>query len=125
MPAAEEAAVGRQRRRMRRLQHAMAAGVDDLALLLRIGAPEHEHQAFAFAVEHVHHVVGEALPAPPLVRAGLALFHGSRGPDAGYRDRSRSPCRCSAATAAPARPAAPRSSGHGPGHGRDTGPGRG
>ncbi|KAG0935813.1 hypothetical protein G6F31_015851 [Rhizopus arrhizus] len=76
MPAAEEAAVGRQRRRMRRLQHAMAAGVDDLALLLRIGAPEHEHQAFAFAVEHVHHVVGEALPAPPLVRAGLALFHG-------------------------------------------------
>src|SRR5690606_8198636 len=51
MPATQEAAMRRQGRRMRRLQHQMALPVDQPALLLRVAAPEQEHQPFALAVQ--------------------------------------------------------------------------
>ena len=76
MRAAHEAAMRRQRRGMRRLQHAMPAGVDHLALGLRVAAPEQEHQTFLFAIQHIDDVIGETFPALALMRAGAAVFHG-------------------------------------------------
>src|SRR3546814_3164644 len=74
MPAAEEAAMRGQRRGMRGLQHPVPARVDHRALLLRVGAPEQEHQALALAVERLDDMVGEAFPALALVRAGAAFL---------------------------------------------------
>ena len=65
----------RQRRRVRRAQHAMAARVDDLALGLCVGAPQQEHQVLALRGQGLDDVVGEAFPALALVRAGAALLH--------------------------------------------------
>src|SRR5690606_38732231 len=79
MAAAEESAVCRQRRGMRRPEYTVAAGIDDLALLLRIAAPQQEHQSLALAVEHIHHMVGEAFPATALMGSGLALFYRQHG----------------------------------------------
>src|SRR5687768_12059160 len=53
MPAADEAAVCGQGRRVRRLQHEVAARVDELAFRLRVRAPQHEHEPVALAVEAV------------------------------------------------------------------------
>src|SRR3546814_1636635 len=78
MPAAEEAAMRGQRRGMRGLQHPVPARVDHRALLLRVGAPEQEHQALALAVERLDDMVGEAFPALALVRAGAAFLDRER-----------------------------------------------
>ena len=43
MVVAEEAAVGRQRRRVRAREHQMAVAVDESALALRVGTPQNEH----------------------------------------------------------------------------------
>src|SRR6185312_10612040 len=50
MPAAQEAAMRRERRGVRGLEDAMAAGVDQLALGLRVAAPQQEDQAIASTV---------------------------------------------------------------------------
>src|SRR5215831_12994820 len=76
MPAAEEAAVGRQWRGMRRPQHAMTLGIDQAALALGRAAPQQEDQPLALAVEAVDDCIGEALPALAMVRAGLAALDG-------------------------------------------------
>src|SRR3546814_3735737 len=62
MPAPEKAVMGGQRRRMRRLQHQMAAGIDFCRLLLRMAAPQHEHGRRMAAVHLGHHRIGERLP---------------------------------------------------------------
>src|SRR4029453_14265724 len=43
MPTTEEPAMRGQRRRMRRFQHEVARGIDNGRFLLRVAAPEHEH----------------------------------------------------------------------------------
>src|SRR6185437_826539 len=74
MRSAEEAAVGRQRRRMHGIQHAVPARVDQLALALRVRAPQQEYQAFALAVERVDGCIGETLPTPVRMRAGVPFL---------------------------------------------------
>ena len=52
----------------------MPARVDDLALGLRVAAPEQKDQPFALAVEDIDHMVGEAFPAAALVATGLSFL---------------------------------------------------
>jgi hypothetical protein len=79
MSAADEAAMRRQRRGMRRAQHAMAVAVDHLALGLRVAAPQQEDKAFAFAIQRVHHMVGEPLPALACMGTGAAFLDREHG----------------------------------------------
>src|SRR5713226_4386802 len=78
MPATEESAMRRERRRMRTFQHQVFPGVDKRTLFLRVAPPEHKHQALAFAVEHVDDCVRELLPALVLMAPGFPGFHGER-----------------------------------------------
>src|SRR3546814_6018899 len=55
--------LGGQRRGVRGLEHPVPLAVDHRALLLRVAAPEQEHQALALAVEGPDDMVGEAFPA--------------------------------------------------------------
>ena len=79
MAATEEAAVGGERRGMRRSEHQMAGAVDNRALFLRMAAPQHEYQVFASFVEHGNHVVGEGFPAQRGVGMRLSGAHGEHG----------------------------------------------
>ena len=74
MPAAEEAAVRRQRRGVRRLEHEVPRLVDELRLLLRVAAPQHEHDRLFLGIHLADDPVGEALPPALAVRRGLAHF---------------------------------------------------
>src|SRR5690606_14748572 len=62
MAAPEKAAVRRQRRRVRRGQHAVALTVDQASFLLRVAAPQHEHHALALTVDVVDGLIGELFP---------------------------------------------------------------
>src|SRR6478736_10028004 len=84
MPASDKPAMGGQRRRMRGLEHPMAAGVDQGALGLGIAAPQQEDQAFAFAVQMIDDVIGETFPALALVRAGQAALDREHGIEQQY-----------------------------------------
>ena len=79
MMVAEEAPVGRQRRRMGRREHEVARAVDERALALRIRAPQHVHYSVAVRGKGLYGGVGERFPAFALVRAGLMGAHGKRG----------------------------------------------
>ena len=111
MPAAEEAAVRRQRRRVRRLQHEVLGRVDERRLLLRVAAPQHEHDRLCLRVDLADDRVGEALPAAVAVRGRAAHLDGQHAVEqqhalarpmfeqavAGPRDAevdSPAPCRC-------------------------------
>src|SRR6185503_8757805 len=69
---------------MRRLEHAMAARVDQRALGLGITSPEQEGQPFTFAVQVIDDAVGEAFPALSLVRAGQAALDREHGIEQQY-----------------------------------------
>src|SRR6516225_7301929 len=84
MPAANEAAIGRQRRGVRRLEHEMMAGVDQPPLGLGRAAPEQEDQTLAAAVEAVDDGIGEAFPALALMRAGAAALDRQHGVEQQY-----------------------------------------
>ena len=60
--AAEETAIGGQRRGVRRAEDEMAAAVDKRAFFLRVAAPKHEDDVFAVLVDLVDHFVSKALP---------------------------------------------------------------
>src|SRR4051794_11582860 len=74
MAAPEEAAVSRQGRRMGCLQDEVTRRVDEGSLLLRIAAPEHEHDRCRPRVHLLDNAVGEALPTTLAVRGGAAHF---------------------------------------------------
>ena len=76
MPIADEAAISRERRRMDRFQYQVFAGINQLFLALRMGAPEHEHQMPAALAGLLYHPVGEMLPANLGVRTRIGLFNG-------------------------------------------------
>jgi len=74
MPAAEEAAVRRQRGRVRRFQHQVPRRVDERGFLLRVAAPQHEYDRLGVGVDLRDDPVGELLPAALAVRGGSAHF---------------------------------------------------
>ena len=79
MAAAEEAAVGREGRRVRRGKHKMFCLVDKCAFGYGIAAPEEEDDAAALCRQGLYGGVGESLPAVALVAAGLMGTHGEGG----------------------------------------------
>src|SRR3954454_20949998 len=72
MAAPEEAAVSRQGRRMGCLQDEMTRRIHEGSLLLRVAAPEHEHDRCRPCVHLLDNAVGEALPTTLAVRTGAA-----------------------------------------------------
>ena len=63
----------------------MAIGIDDGALALGVGAPQHEHHPFPLLVDSGDRPVGELLPP-------LALVGGCTGPlDAEYAVEQQNP----------------------------------
>ncbi|MPM48974.1 hypothetical protein SDC9_95701 [bioreactor metagenome] len=62
-PAAEKAAIGRQRRRMGRLQHRVTIFIDQCPLALRRSAPQDENHSMVQPVHRADHRVGERFPA--------------------------------------------------------------
>src|SRR5690349_15880784 len=90
MAAADEAEMGGQRRRMRRLEHEVALAIDQASFLLRVAPPEQEHEAVAFAVERIDAAVREAFPTLVLMGAGEAMLdreHGIEQQHALFRPR--------------------------------------
>ncbi len=79
VPAAEEAAVGGERRGVGRFKDEMPGAVDDRALALGVGTPEHEDEVFAARGKRLHDGVREGFPAVSLVAAGVSGLHGERG----------------------------------------------
>ena len=69
--AEPSAAVGRERRRMHRLEHEMALAVDELLLGARIAAPENEHEVLALGAKRADGGIGELLPASSLMGVRL------------------------------------------------------
>src|SRR4051794_30191576 len=63
---------------MRRLDHHVAALVDELLLAPCVRAPEDEHDPFGLLVHCLDHRVGEGLPALALVGCGLVGADGER-----------------------------------------------
>ena len=74
--AAEETAVDRKRRGVYGLQNAVARGVGNGPLALRVAAPEHVDDALPALVDGLHDGVGEGLPAVARMRGGLVLAYG-------------------------------------------------
>ena len=74
MAATEEAAVRRERARMRRGQLHVDRVRDDIRLFPRVRAPKQEHDGLVLAVKLLYHAVGENFPAhaPMAVRLVLA-----------------------------------------------------
>ena len=64
---------------MRRPQYAMTPGIDDFTLGLRIGTPQHEHQAVTPGAQTPNHFIGKRFPAFGLVRAGPGHLHRQNG----------------------------------------------
>lgn len=64
--------MGAERRRMGSAQHAVATGVDMLALALSLGAPQHEDDRSFTLGKKLDHAVRKALPAPTLMCTRLA-----------------------------------------------------
>src|SRR5262252_10448915 len=82
VPAAEEGlwrTPCRERRRMVGGEHAMAALVDEVALLLSRGAPEQEHDRLLLRSHVREQRVGEPLPPASRVALRLAALHRERG----------------------------------------------
>ena len=79
MVIAKEAAIGAQRRRMRRRQHEMPGAVNHAALAHGIAAPQDEDQMLPVGGKVGYHLVGEELPAVVLMRAGTVSLDGERG----------------------------------------------
>ena len=84
MAAAVEAAPGRQRRGMGRLQDQVPGGVDEPGLGPGMAAPEHEnHRARILGHDppghHMDDGVGQGLPAQPGVGPGPAQLRGQHG----------------------------------------------
>ena len=77
--AAEEAAIGGQRRGVRRAEDEMAAAVDKRAFFLRVAAPKHEDDVFTVLVDLVDHFVGKALPTQCRMRMRLSRADGQDG----------------------------------------------
>ncbi len=77
--AAEEAIVGRERRRVRGLDDRMARSVDQDAFLLRIAAPEHENDGIFSGIDGTNNGIGEDLPAVALVGVGHVRAHRQHG----------------------------------------------
>ena len=67
MSAADKATVRTEWLGMGRGQYTVAIAVYRRTLALGITAPEHEHNATAFAVDQFHHAVGKGLPALALM----------------------------------------------------------
>src|SRR5689334_11318374 len=61
--AAKEAVVGRERRRVRRLDDLVTAGIYKRDLLLRVSAPEQEDHLVGLLVDFLNDRVGKSLPA--------------------------------------------------------------
>ena len=76
MPAPEESAVRRERRRMRRHKHQMVRVRDHLTLLLRGLSPQHVYDGTVDLLEAPDHRVGEHLLALSLMGKCLMRPHG-------------------------------------------------
>ncbi len=76
--AAEEAAIGGERRGMDGLQHKVTVAVDDGTLALRVGSPQHEDEILPLFGERLDDGVRERLPAASLMTAGVSRIHGER-----------------------------------------------
>ena len=75
MSVTEEAMVGRQRRGMYRREYQMTVAVDESTFLLRVGAPEDEHQVFTLFGQGADGCIGKFFPALALVRTRLVGSH--------------------------------------------------
>mmetsp|Transcript_72098 Transcript_72098/g.190117 ORF Transcript_72098/g.190117 Transcript_72098/m.190117 type:complete len:250 (+) Transcript_72098:187-936(+) len=62
-----------QRARVRRLDHLMPRGIDNLALFLREATPKQEHDVLATRIQDFYHLIGELLPAALGVRVCLVM----------------------------------------------------
>ena len=78
MLTAEESRMGREWRWMRGFKHEMFSTVDVRALLLRIIAPEHKNEMFAFFRESADDCIGKLFPSFPLMRTGVMCAYGER-----------------------------------------------
>ncbi|PAV66679.1 hypothetical protein WR25_01824 [Diploscapter pachys] len=78
--AAEPAGIRRQRRRVRRSQHQMPPAVrhvgDERRLLLRMRAPQQEHDRLRLGRNRADHRIGERLPPPAGMRRGASVLDG-------------------------------------------------
>ncbi len=79
MAVAEEAAMGRQRRRVGRGEDEVARGIDRGALLLCVRSPKHVYEVLSLGVEATDDGVGERLPTMPLMRSGTVRADGQDG----------------------------------------------
>lgn len=74
--ATEEAAICRERGRMRSLEDEVSRSVNERSFFLRMRSPQHEHYRVSRAVKPLDHFVSKALPANFTMRLGLTLFDG-------------------------------------------------
>lgn len=79
MFATEEAAIGGQRRGVRRTKDKMAAAVDKRTFFLRMAAPKHEDDVFTVLVDLVDHFVGKAFPTQCSMGMRLSRADGQDG----------------------------------------------
>ena len=77
--AAEETAIGGQRRGVRRAEDEMSAAVDKRAFFLRVATPKHENDVFAVLVDLVNDFVGKAFPAQSGMGMRLSRADGKYG----------------------------------------------
>ena len=73
---AEEAAMRREGRGMRRMEDQMLVPIDERRLLLGMAAPEQEHHVIAVFVDDLDGPVGETFPALIAVSPRIALLDG-------------------------------------------------
>lgn len=73
---AEEAAMGRQWRRMCRAEDEVAPAVDEVAFALSITAPKNEHEAVALSAEDAYDRICKLFPTMSLMRTCHMLTHG-------------------------------------------------
>ena len=63
---------------MRGLQHKVLAAVDELSFALRVRAPEHEDQMFAFTIERIDRCVCQLFPSFALMTTGFMCLYRQR-----------------------------------------------
>ena len=64
---------------MCRREHQVAGTINELALSLGIGPPQHEYNMLTFTSQMGDHMVGEHFPSPSLVRQRLVGLNRERG----------------------------------------------
>lgn len=72
MITAKEPAVGGERRRVRRFEHAVALAIDYRAFLLRMRTPQQKDDAFPMLVNQRNDFIGKGFPTEAGVRVRLS-----------------------------------------------------